>query len=223
MLGTFAIKHHITALVCTALTIACVSASFAGEAESTFARLQFGNDVSIEVPRNWTFLDPNIRSHLNTYSEAVAKLSGIDVNQGNNQILVAANAYTEQNKKPAATVRLSVRLGNVASQEEVKAANLGDLRREAESTLDKLQKSGSLPASVRGMKLLDVRLEKLGGFYTIVYDKQVNYDSGPEIDRLDVIYLGNKVFKLNTSWKRDVPMFEPIIRRIRQSLTFSAR
>jgi hypothetical protein len=223
MLRTFTINHLRTALVCTALTVACVSASFAGETESTFARLQFGDDVSIEVPRNWTFLDPNIRSHLNTYSEAVAKLSGIDVNQGNNQILVAANAYTERNKKPAATVRLSVRVGSVASQAEVKAANLGELRREAESTLEKLQKSGSLPADVRGMKLLDVRLEKLGGLYTIVYDKQVDYDSGHEIDRLDVIYLGNKVFKLNTSWKRDVPMFEPIIRRIRQSLALPAR
>lgn len=211
------------ALASIALVIANLSVSHAGEGDSTFARLQFGNDVSIEVPRNWTFLDPNIRSHLNTYSEAVAKLSGINANQGNNQILVAANAYIAQNKKPAATMRLSVRVGSVASQADVKASNLNDLRREAESTLEKLQRSGSLPANVRAMKLIDVRVEKLGGLYTIVSDKQVDYDSGPEIDRLDVIYLGNKVLKLNTSWKSDVPMFEPIVRRVRQSLVVTSR
>lgn len=223
MLRTFTNACLRVVLASISLAIACISVSSAGEGDSTFARLQFGNDASIEVPRNWTFLDPNIRSHLNTYSEAVARLSGIDANQGNNQILVAANAYTAQNKKPAATMRLSVRVSNVASQAEVKAANLSDLRREAESTLEKLQRSGTLPADVRAMKLLDVRLEKLGGLYAIVYDKQVDYDSGPEIDRLDVIYLGNKVFKLNTSWKSDVPMFEPIVRRIRQSLALPAR
>jgi len=41
-----------TALAGIALAIACISVSFAGEGGSTFARLQFGNDVSIEVPRN---------------------------------------------------------------------------------------------------------------------------------------------------------------------------
>lgn len=212
-----------TAFVGLAMLIVLTSASYADERDSTFARLQFGNDVSVEVPRNWTFLDPNIRSHLNTYSEAVAKLSGIDVNQGNNQILVAANAYTTQNKRPAATMRLSVRVGSVASQAEVKAMNLSDIRREGELTLQKLLRSGSLPNNVRGMKLLDVRLERLGTLYAIVYDKQVDYDSGPELDRLDVIYVGNKVFKLNTSWKSDAKMFEPIVRRIRQSLTITAK
>lgn len=196
---------------------------FAADGMSTFALLQFGNDASIEVPRNWTFLDPNIQSHLNTYSEAVAKLSGIDVNQGNNQILVAANAYTTKNKRPAATIRLSVRVSNVASQAEVKAMSLTDIRREGELTLEKLLRSGSLPNDVRGMKLLDVRLERFGTLYAIVYDKQVDYDSGPEFDRLDVIYMGNKVFKLNSSWKSDANMFEPIVRRIRQSLTITVK
>lgn len=86
------------------------SACLAADGPSVFVRLLFGSDVSIEVPRNWTFLNQNIRQHLNTYSEAVAKFSGIDVNQGNNQILLAANAYTVD-KKPSATLRLSVRVG----------------------------------------------------------------------------------------------------------------
>lgn len=189
---------------------------FATDGMSTFVRLQFGNDVSIEVPRNWIFLDMNIRQHLNNYSEAVVKFAGVDVNQGNNQILVAANAYTKY-KKPSATMRLSVRAGSFPTQTEIKEANTDELRREAEITMKKLQ--GTFPENVKGMKLLDVRVEQLGTYYTIVYDKQVDYVSGPAMDRLDVIYVGSRVYKLNTSYRKsEASMFEPVIRHIRQSL-----
>ena len=189
---------------------------FAADGMSAFVRLQFGNDASIEVPRNWIFLDQNIRQHLNTYSEVVSKFAGINVNQGNNQILVAANAYTTD-KKPSATMRLSVRVGVFPSQNEIKNTDLSELRTEAELSLKKLQ--GTPPENVKSMKLLDVRLERLGAYYTIVYDKQVNYVLGPEFDRLDVIYVGDRVFKLNTSYRKsEAWMFEPVIRHIRQSL-----
>ena len=209
------------ALTAMSIALALAPACFAADGPSTFVRLQFGKDVSIEVPRNWVFLDQNIRKHLNTYSEAVAKFSGIDVNQGNNQILVAANAHTMDNK-PSATMRLSVRVGRFPSQAEIKSADPTELRREAESTLQRLQRS--LPDNVRSMKLLDVRLERLGAYYTIVTEKQVDYVSGPEMDRLDVIYVSSKVYKLNTSYRKaEAWMFEPMIRHVRQSLTITAQ
>lgn len=212
---------HGSALTAMVVISPFASECFAADGMSTFVRLQFGNDASIEVPRNWTFLDQNIRGHLNTYSEAVTKFAGIDVNQGNNQILVAANAYTTD-KKPSATMRLSVRVGSFPSQADIKSADTAELRREAESALQRLQVS--LPGNVRGMKLIDVRLEKFGAYYTIRTDKEVDYVSGLELDRLDVIYVGSKVYKLNTSYRKsEAWMFEPVIRHIRQSFTISAR
>ena len=184
--------------------------------QSTFVRFQFGGDASIEVPRNWVLLNQNTRRHLNTYSEAVVKLAGINVNQGNNQILVAANAYTSD-KKPSATMRLSVRMGSFPTQIEATNFDLSELRQESEMVLKQLQKS--LPQNVRGMKLLDVRVEKLGPLYTVVIEKEVDYVSGPEFDRLDVIYLGNRVYKLNTSYRKsEAWMFEPTIHYIRHSI-----
>jgi len=205
----------------TALGILFSVSCFAANGMSTFVRLQFGKDASIEVPHNWTFLDMNIRQHLNTYSEAVAKFSGIDVNQGNNQILVAANAYTK-GKKPSATMRLSVRVGAFPTQAEIKDADSNELRRESENALKSLQ--GTLPENVKGMNLLDVRVDRLGTYYTIVTDKQVDYVSGPEVDRLDVIYVGSRVYKLHTSYRKsEAWMFEPVIRHIRQSLTINTQ
>lgn len=210
------LRFVILLVAATTLLFVVPNPGFTAGGVSTFVRLQFGNDVSVEVPRNWVFLDQNIRQHLNTYSEAVAKLSGINVNQGNNQILVAANAYTT-GKEPSATMRLSVRVGSFPSQSEIKFADLTELRRDAELSLRRLQ--GSLPDHVRGMKLIDVRVERLGGYYTIVTDKQIDYVYGPTLDRLDVICVGSKNYKLNTSYqKSEAWMFEPIIRHIRQSL-----
>jgi hypothetical protein len=220
LFGKIAYRPVLAALILVISSV-FIPPCLAANKSSTFLRLQFGNDVSIEVPRNWKFLNQNTMQNLNTYSEAVVKFAGIDANQGDNQILVAANAYTND-KKPSATMRLSVRVGSFQSQDEIKFADSTDLRREAEKTLRKL--NSNLPDNVSGMKLLDVRLERLGEYYTIVTDKKVDYVSGPELDRLDVIYVGDKVYKLNTSYREsEAWMFKPIIRHIRNSLKISIK
>jgi len=196
---------------------------YAAEGTSAFVRLQFGQDVSIEVPRNWTFLDQNIRKHLNTYSEAVVKLSGMDVNQGNNLILVAANTYT-LGSGPAATMRLSVRsLGEKCpTQSEIKFADPLELKRSAELSLQQL--SSSLPDNVRSIQVIDARVERLGRFYSLVTEQQTNYVTGPTRDRLDVVCAGSKRYKLYTSYRKsEAWMFEPVIRHIRQSLIIAAK
>lgn len=187
---------------------------------STFARFRFGSDVSIDVPRNWYFLDENIRKNLNTYSEAVVRLAGITAAQGNNQILIAANAYTTS-KKPSATMRLSVRKGEFISQSEVRKADPKDLEVMAKYQLEKL--NSSLPDNVKGMSLIGVRIDKLGKYYSIVTEKLVEYTDGVQVDRLDVIYFPNVVYKLNTSYRKNEEwMFKPILKILRESLSIPA-
>ncbi len=187
---------------------------------STFSHFRFGSDVSIDVPRNWYFLDKNIRQHLNTYSESVVRLAGISVAQGNNQILIAANAYTTS-KKPSATMRLSARKGEFISQSEVRGADSKGLEMMAKIQIDKLR--NSLPDNVKSMSLIGVRIEKLGNYYSIVTEKLVEYKSGVAVDRLDVIYFRNVVYKLNTSYRKsEAWMFEPILKILRESLSIPA-
>ena len=187
---------------------------------SSFAHFRFGSDVSIDVPRNWYFLDENIRQNLNTYSEAVVRLAGITAAQGNNQILIAANAYTAS-KKPSATMRLSARKGDFISQREVTEADPKELAMMAKYQLDKLK--SSLPDNVRSMSLVGVRIEKLGKYYSIVTEKLVEYTSGLQVDRVDVIYFRNVVYKLNTSYRKsEAWIFKPIIEIVRESLSIPA-
>ena len=82
----------------------------------------------------------------------------------------------------------------------------------------------ALPDNVKSMRLLDVRLEQLGPLYAIVTEKQIDYVSGAAMDRLYVIPMGDKIYKLNTSCRiSEAWMFEPIIRHILQSLKINAR
>ncbi|MEW8264725.1 MAG: hypothetical protein AB2731_01170 [Candidatus Thiodiazotropha sp.] len=187
---------------------------------SAFAHFRFGSDISIDVPRNWYFLDENIRQNLNTYSEAVVRLAGITATQGNYQILIAANANTSS-KKPSATMRLSVRRGKFISQGEARIANPKELEAMAEYQLERL--NSSLPDNVKGISLIGVRIEKLGKYYSIVTEKLVEYTSGVEVDRLDVVYFPNVVYKLNTSYRKSEEwMFLPILKIIRDSLSIPA-
>ena len=61
---------------------------------ASFTRLNFGEAIRIEVPRNWTYLDERLRKHINTAGEAAQRLAGIPPNSGENVVVVAANAYT---------------------------------------------------------------------------------------------------------------------------------
>ena len=188
--------------------------------DSAFVHFRFGSDVSIDVPRSWYFLNKNIRQHLNTYSEAVVRLAGIPAAQGNNQILIAANAYTTS-KKASATMRLSVKKGEFFSQNEVKEADLKELEMIVKSQLDKLK--GSFPEEVKSLSLVGVRIEKLGNYYSIVTEKLIEYTSGEVVDLLDVIYFRNVVYKLHRTYRKsEAWMFEPILRILRESLSIPA-
>ena len=211
---------HRTVLIGIFLLVS-VALNNANAQKSAFAHFRFGVDVSIDVPRNWYFLDKNIRQHLNTYSEAVVRLAGIKAAQGNNQILIAANAYTTS-KKPSATMRLSARKGEFISQSEVRDADPKELEIVAKYQLDKLK--SYLPDNVKSMSLVGVRIEKLGNYYSIVTEKLVEYTSGVQVDRLDVIYFCNVVYKLNTSYKKSEEwMFKPILKILRESLSIPVK
>ena len=84
----------------------------------TFAKLNFNNDIFIDVPKNWKYLDKNQREHIQTASEAVVHLESLPAAEGKSTILLAANAYTGY-KTSSATVRLSVQYGPGGTQEEV--------------------------------------------------------------------------------------------------------
>lgn len=95
-------KHYVALLAFATLTGTSTAQ------QRSFATVRFGDVVQVELPRTWTYMDKALASHLNTSVEALGKVVGLSLPQGNNVILVAANAHDSVGKTKA-TLRISMR------------------------------------------------------------------------------------------------------------------
>lgn len=207
----------------TSLAMACVSlAPFdAASQVSAFAKLQFGENIFIEVPRNWTYLSDQVRRHLNTGSEAVGRLAGVPVAQGDNQILIAGNAFTSY-RTPSATFRLSVRPGEAPTQANVRdagklpkakmAAALRPVLLETERALRTVD-------GVQSVKALDVRIESNSQLSCIFTEFEVSHADATMLTQTWVCPTGDRSVKLSTSYRKsEVAMLKPVILHVWSTL-----
>lgn len=188
---------------------------------SSFAKLQFGETIFIEVPRNWTYLNEQIRQHLNTASEAVGRLAGLSIAQGDNQILLAANAFTSF-KTPSATLRLSVRPGSAPTQENIRElANYS--KAELNSTFGSiLEETARVLRSVEGVKYakaIDLRIEHNSYISCIFTEFEYAKPDGVSLSKTWLCPMGDKSVKLSSSYRKsEAAMFKPVITHIWESL-----
>lgn len=188
---------------------------------SSFAKLQFGETIFLEVPRNWTYLNEQIRQHLNTASEAVGKLAGFPVSQGDNQILLAANAFTSF-KTPSATLRLSVRPGAAPTQ-----ANIRELAKYPKDELNStfgsiLEETARSLRSLEGIKYakaIDLRIEHNKYISCIFTEFEYSKPDGVSLSKTWLCPMGDKSVKLSTSYRKtEAALFKPVITRVWESL-----
>lgn len=186
-----------------------------------FAKLDFGGNTYIEVPRNWTYLDENLRKHLNTGGEAVARLAGITPNPGENVILVASNAYTSF-RTPSATLRLSVRRGDGPTQVEMRQlAKLPkmELVQLLTSVAEETRRAMIGIDGVKSIKTVDTRVATNQEIVCMFFAFETDTSDGAKLSQTYVCPLGNRSVKLSTSYRKSEAMlFRPVIEYVWQSL-----
>lgn len=191
---------------------------------SSFAKLQFGETIFLEVPRNWEYSNKQIRQHLDTGSEAVGRLAGFPVAQGDNQILLAANAYTSS-KTLSATLRLSVRPGAAPTQADVQ-----EFAKYPKAELNTvfgpmLSETAQLLRSMEGVeyvKALDSRVESNGYINCIFIEFEYAKSDGISLSQSWLCPMGNKAIKLSTSYrKNEAALLKPVIMHVWKSLRAS--
>ncbi len=214
--------HKLASMKLLPILLAVLSLPAAGQdGRSAFATVRFGDILQVDLPRNWTYMDKNVADHLNTSSEAVAKLAGVIIAQGDNTILVAANAYDTRGKSKA-TLRISVRSvpGITQSQMHEFATQPpsvveSDLRRSAEETVNTMLK-------VPGVKSYAVRAVKLDRNDSLVCSLssfEGDIGRGPLISDTWVCPIGDRTLKLSTSYeKASRAIYRPILERVWRSL-----
>lgn len=204
------------------LTAATIFLSWTANAQDEyFAQLDFDGTASIEVPRNWTFLDKNLRRHLSTGSEATIRLAGIASNSNENIILVAGSAYTSF-KTASATLRLSTRRGPALTQADMREAEnfskaelssiLTPAATETEWAMKKID-------GVKSTRTIAANLAKNQGLLCMFYEFETDTVDGLQISQTYVCPLGTQTVKLSTSYRKsEANTFRPVIEYVWQSL-----
>jgi len=203
------------------LTLTVGKNGFCQGNNGTFAKLDFGGNTYIEVPRNWTYLDENLRSHLNTGSEAVTRLAGITPTLGENVILVAGNAYTSF-RTPSATLRLSVRRGDSPTQEimrEVAKLPKKELAQLLTPVAEETRRIMVGIDGVKSVKAVDARVASNQGMICMFFEFETDASDGAKLSQTYVCPLGNRSVKLSTSYRKsEATLFHPVIKYVWQSL-----
>jgi len=208
-----------------AIAILCVTSSASYGQGSSFAKLDFGGDIFIEVPRNWTYLDGNLKNHLNTAGEAVARLAGITPNPGENIILVAANTFTSF-RTPSATLRLSVRQGEAPSQSDVRemrSVSKTELSRMLAPVMEETRRAMIGIEGVKDAKPIEARVVSNRSLSCMFFEFETETIDGTKISQTYVCPVASRTVKLGTSYRQsEAPMFKPVTQYVWQSLSVSS-
>ncbi len=207
-----------TYLIAIVVALSSLSQSVFG---SAFAKLDFGGEIYIEIPRNWTVLDENLRNHLNTSSEAITRLAGLPQSANDNVILVAANAYTTF-RTPSSTLRLSVRRGQGASQSDMaQVARMpqAELQAALAPIAEQSQKAMLGIDGVMSATFLGSRVASNKTLYCMFFEFETVVPDGTKISQTYVCPYSTKTIKLSTSYRKsESAMFRPVIEQVWQSL-----
>lgn len=203
-----------------ALLLALLGAASLRAEEMPWAKLDFGEGLSMEMPRHWQFTDEKLRERLKNPAEAVFKIGGFEAKAGHGLTLVAANAFTTFPDSSAA-LRLTFDNKSVLSQVGVAAATeaeIAALGGTMKHTIEEAMAEGNDPQVVDAFT---IRREKLGKHQAIVseYFRTSKATQKKVFVQVNLVYLGTRTVKLTMSYREsERGVFRPIMQAIRASL-----
>ena len=186
---------------------------------SAFARLDFEGEVIIKVPRHWTYLDDNLRKHLNTAAEATTRLAGLPQAIGDNVVLVAGSAQTSAGGT-SATLRLSVRRGPGLTQAqmlEVARMPRVELTQLLTPVLEETRRVMIGVDGVIAAKSSDSGVVTNPGLLCMFFEFQTDVSDGARLSKTYLCPLGDRAVKLSTSYRVSEAM-RPVVEYVWQSL-----
>ena len=188
---------------------------------SAFATVRFGQVVQVDLPRNWTYIDKKIADHLNTSSEAMGNFAGVNIAQGDNTILVAANAYDSQGKSKA-TLRISVRAApNItqAQMRELSSQPAGIIESQLRPSADETVKAMLKVPGVKFYAVRAVKLDRNDALVCSLSSFEGDFGRGPVISETWVCPLGESTLKLSTSYEKGLQtIYGPTLARVWRSM-----
>ncbi len=205
-----------------AIAIAIATASSVCFAQkSAFATVRFGDLVQVVLPRSWTYLDPNVASHLNASTEAVGKSIGIALPQGDNVVLVAANAR-DSTGKTKATLRVSYRAEPGLSQvqmRELARSSPADVDALLRPSADATIKAILQMLGVKSYRATELRIDTSGSLVCTLSRFEGDYGGRLMVSDTWICPIASGNLKLSTSHEKALAtIYEPTLANLRRSL-----
>ena len=160
--------------------------------------------ISISLPKNWRWIGRADSESLNTNSEAMGDTIGVAINQGNNTILAAGNAF-DDTKVSVATIRLSVRSASTISQTDLRQV-LSEPKAEIESEI--VGQSEQTATAMRRLpqvlyyNVAGGGLKQNGSLICSWSGFEYDIGKGPTVSDSWVCPLGDRTLKLTTSYAK---------------------
>ena len=189
---------------------------------SAFATVRYGDAVQVELPRNWTYMDSAVASHLNTSSEAVAKVVGLTLPQGNNVVLVAANAHDSAGKSKA-TLRVSMRTEpglTQAQMRELVRSSPAEIEAMLRPSADETVKAMLQMQGVKSYRVTELRLDTSGALTCSLSRFEGDYGGRLMVSDTYVCPAAARTIKLSISYEKALAsIYAPTLANVRRTLS----
>ncbi|PZN79791.1 MAG: hypothetical protein DM484_10855 [Candidatus Methylumidiphilus alinenensis] len=202
-------------MVFTLLVFLFVAGNALAENPSVFETYNLKYGISIKIPHHWRIIDKQVMDSIDTNTEILTRIG-----QGNNDIIIAANYYDNQSSGAAATVRISVRIKQTETQNDVAAMTQADIDAYADQgykmVLAMLEKSGDKTTRITPYKGIK---DTVADYVALRFDYQEIGATRKFINTIYLIPLGNKNVKITMSYDvAQTMLLAPTVNEIKNSI-----
>ena len=185
---------------------------------SSYRNIQLPYGISVEVPLGWVILNKSITRQLDNSIEATY---GFD--QSNNEILFAANCYTNNDKRAAATFRISIRHKTPDfSQNDLKIIDEADLDEYKKEIINVLKKINNIHQCKINFRNIQVRINTINTLLCLEIIKEEYCKNYTKIAITNILPLDNSLAKITYSFESEQRnLLFPIINKMVKSIKFN--
>lgn len=188
--------------------------------DTTFRRVQLPYGISLEIPSHWTVLPQEATKNLRDAASAMLDNAGIEVEIGQKQTLLAANATPNP---VGAMIRVSVTSPPDFTQADLAAFTATDLKEVGAEVL-KMYRQAEASGGPEIIEMQPVRIEKFNEQPVLVmsYVRASKVGSSPWQVTLHRIPVSDRLIDITLSHRQsDAIIWQPILERVKRSVQFS--
>ena len=209
---------HISKITRVILAVILTTTATVTAAESLFVTVKLPHGFTVDIPKNWWIIGKDLQRNLDTSVQAVMDLTKVDVGEGSEANLIAANSMP---KSTYASVRVDVSTPADENPSTIQQLTPGELSALGQETLPGLRKVADLQGNTV-LAFYGVTKGDVGGHPSLSTRWKRSGQQGAVIVEILQVFLPKKTFRVNLAYREsEQVIWKPIIQRIKASIAIS--